>query len=105
VEPVRNIIVTGGRHRAGAGLGLIWPSGIAVDDRGTVYLANYWAQGVVAVFAPGANGPVRPERLVHPRSADTTKVWPDLGAVGVAIGPGDELFVAGSPQPTMFTRR
>lgn len=105
VEPVRSIIVTGGRHSSGGGLGLIWPTGIAVDDRGAVYLANYWSHGVVAVFAPGANGPVRPQRLVYPRWADTTKDSRDLGAVGVAIGPADELFVAASPQPAGFTMR
>jgi sugar lactone lactonase YvrE len=105
VEPVRSIIVTGGRHSAGGSLGLIWPTGIAVDARGSVYLANYWARGVVAVFAPGASGPVRPSRLVYPRSADSAKVWPGLGAVAVTVGPRDELFVAASPQPTAFTMR
>jgi sugar lactone lactonase YvrE len=105
IEPVRSIIVTGGRPNAARGQGLIWPSGIAVDARGAVYLANYFSKGGVAVFAPGANGPAKPERFVYPRSAVSTMTWPGMGAVAVAIGPRDELFVAGSPQPTEFTMR
>lgn len=106
IEPVRSIIVTGERRGSGSKLGLRWPTGIAVDSRGSVYVSNYFSAGVVAVYPPGATGAVQPTRLIRPRPADTTVAgWAGLGPSAVAIGPHGELFVASVSQPTMFTMR
>lgn len=102
-EPLRSIVVARPRRSKGSKLGLRWPTSIAVDSRGSVYVSNYFSAGVVAVYPPGAADDVQPVRLLRPRGADTASAWPRLGPVAVAVGPKDEIFVASSPQPMMFT--
>ncbi|MFL5496641.1 MAG: NHL repeat-containing protein [Gemmatimonadales bacterium] len=99
VDPVRSIVVNSGRRSAGGRLGLDWPEGIAVDERGTVYVANYWPGNAVAVYAPGADGDVPPSRLI--RGAKTGL----SGPVGVALDAEGDLYVASVPEPAGFSRK
>jgi sugar lactone lactonase YvrE len=97
VEPVRSIIVNAGRRSAGGRLGLEWPEGIAVDERGTVYLANYWPGNAVAVYAPGAEGDVAPTRLIQGGRTGLA------GPVAVALDGQGLLHVASVPEPAGFS--
>lgn len=98
VEPVRSIIVNAGRRSAGGRLGLEWPGGIAVDERGTVYLANYWPGTAVAVYNPGAEGDVVPTRLIQGGKTGLA------GPVAVALDGQGLLHVASVPEPAGFSR-
>jgi sugar lactone lactonase YvrE len=98
VEPVRSIIVNAGRRSAGGRLGLEWPGGIAVDERGTVYLANYRPGAAVAVYPPGAEGDVAPTRLIQ---GGKTRL---AGPVAVALDGQGLLHVASVPEPAGFSR-
>ncbi|HEY8258826.1 MAG TPA: hypothetical protein VIG08_14305 [Gemmatimonadales bacterium] len=102
VEPVRTITVTGGQTIRGGR----FPTGIAVDTRGAVFLSDY-ASEFVSVYAPGAGGEAIPERRVRigPAEDANGRAWSYMGATAVAIGPRDELFVAAFPRQMVFTSR
>jgi uncharacterized protein YjiK len=96
---VRSIVVNAGRRSAGGRLGLEWPEGIAVDERGVVYVANYWPGNAVAVYGPGAEGDVAPTRLIQGGKTGLS------GPVGVALDAEGQLYVASVPEPAGFSRK
>jgi hypothetical protein len=102
IDPVRSITVTGGQTVRGGR----FPSGIAVDARGSVYLSDY-GSGFVSVYAPGAKGAILPARRIRLRPAEDAngRAWTYMGGTAIAIGPSGELFVAAFPQQMVFTRR
>jgi sugar lactone lactonase YvrE len=101
IDPVRTISISG---RSGFFLGR-FPTGIAVDARGSIYLSDY-GSSVVPVYAPGAAGNAAPVRQIRLQAPDTGKrVWGGLGGTAIGIGPRDELFVATFPQQIAFTLR
>jgi hypothetical protein len=69
-----------------------------VDERGTVYLANYWPRNAVAVYAPGAEGDVAPTRLIQGEKTGLA------GPVAVALDGQGLLHVASMPEPAGFSR-
>jgi sugar lactone lactonase YvrE len=102
VEPIRIINVTGGETMRGGR----FPSGIAVDRRGAVFLTDY-ASPFVSVYNPGAEGQAHANRRIRipPAEDGNGRPWPYMTGMGVAIGPRDELFVAAFPRQMVFTRR
>ncbi len=102
IDPVRTITVTGGQTVRGGR----FPTGIAVDARGSVYLSDY-GSNFVSVYGPGAKGAVLPARRIRLRPAEDAngRAWTYMGGAAIAIGPRNELFVAAFPQQMVFTRR
>jgi hypothetical protein len=96
VTPLRTIVVKRGRASEGARRGLGDPHGVAVDDRGFVYVAlsGGWSDGgSVAVYPPTAAGDVAPTRLLG--GTGTGLRVPG----GVALDDRGELYVTSVPPP------
>ena len=80
VAPTRTI--------AGASTGLSLPIGLGVDHQGNLYVANREG-GTVGVFPMTANGNVAPTRSITSAGMGSPQ--------GIALGPGDDLYVATCP--------
>lgn len=78
--PVRTI--------AGSSTGLQGPTGIGVDSLGNIYVANRLA-ATVTVYGPMDSGNVSPAR--------TITVQGMLAPQGIAVGPGNDLYVSTCP--------
>lgn len=78
--PVRTI--------AGTSTGLASPLGIGVDSFGNVYVANRSA-GTVTVYGPADSGNVAPSRTITAQGMAAPE--------GIAVGPGDDLYVSTCP--------
>ena len=94
VAPLRTLVVKRGRASEGARRGLGDPYGLAVDDRGFIYIAmsGGWSDGgAVAVYPPGAAGDLPPVRLLGGRG---TRLRVPRG---VALDDRGELYVTNMP--------
>lgn len=76
------------RTIAGSNTGLSLPIGLGVDHQGNLYVANREG-GTVGVFPISANGNVAPTRSISSAGMGSPQ--------GVALGPGDDLYVATCP--------
>ncbi len=76
------------RTIAGASTGLSLPIGLGVDHQGNLYVANREG-GTVGVFPMTANGNVAPTRSITSAGMGSPQ--------GIALGPGDDLYVATCP--------
>jgi hypothetical protein len=95
VSPVRTIT---GEH---TGLGV--PSGVAVDAKGNLYVANFpfhFGRNAITVYAPGADGDAFPIRTI---TGDETKL---AGPQGVAVDTDGNLYVVndGNQSVTVYPR-
>jgi hypothetical protein len=85
VAPEYKINDVGGDHSA--------PQGIAVDDKGYVYVTTIGADGVTTsllVFAPGAHGNAKPVRVISGPQTTITNNSSDTG-----VGPDGSVYVNG----------
>jgi hypothetical protein len=73
---------------SGADTGLSYPEGIALDDRGELFVANY--NDTVTVYASGAKGDAKPLRTIA--GSRTGLSYP----VGIAVDGAGDAFVVNS---------
>jgi len=91
--PDANQVVAPARIIKGASTGLLWPSFVAVDRTGTIFVSNdgdlaTGGQDSITVYAPGTNGDVKPIRTIAGPLAGLTR--PN----GLAVDSSGVLYVA-----------
>ncbi|MBV8172032.1 MAG: hypothetical protein JO219_08890 [Candidatus Eremiobacteraeota bacterium] len=91
--PDADQVVVPARMIKGSSTGLLWPSGLAVDQSGTLFVANdgdlaTGGQDSLTVYAPNANGDAKPLRTIAGPLTGLTR--PN----GVAVDASGALYVA-----------
>ncbi|MBV8281419.1 MAG: hypothetical protein JO347_05070, partial [Candidatus Eremiobacteraeota bacterium] len=90
--PDQNQVVAPVRTIKGSSTGLAWPSGIAVDRSGAVYVSNdgdlAGTRDAVTIYGPAANGDAAPARTI---SGDLTGL---TRPNGLAVDANGLIYVA-----------
>ncbi len=69
---------------------LSFPTGIAVDAQGNIYVQNHNEDDIL-VFAPGASGDVAPARTIRSQ-------WMSNPGAGIAVNAKGAIYIGNSPQ-------